>query len=116
MTDTTLAPLSKAAKPFMGTRDAAKEAGAVRYIDGRPCNRSHTPTAMTQLNSTSIAEVGHDGTALYVRFVGKGNAPGGLYRYAGVPATHHAALLSADSAGRYHAAQIRGKYVGERVG
>jgi len=37
---------TKAAKPFMGTREEARAAGAIRYIDGRPCNRRHEPVVV----------------------------------------------------------------------
>lgn len=70
---------------------------------------------MTPVQSSNVAEVGHDGTALYVRFRGKRGAPGPLYRYDGCPAEHHEGLLKTDSPGRYVLDRIRGAHRGEKV-
>lgn len=59
------------------------------------------------LDSRSLAAVGYDGMSrtLEVKFVN-----GSVYRYFDVPAGVFAALLSAESAGRYFNASIRTRY------
>ena len=68
-----------------------------------------TPPTMTPVQSSNIAEVGHDGHALWIRY-----KSGGLYRYPGA-ADHHTALLNTDSPGRYVADRIRHTFRGERI-
>jgi hypothetical protein len=69
----------------------------------------HLP-AMTAVASTNIHSVGHDGSALFVRF-----HDGGTYRYPGVGAEHHDAMLKAESPGRYFANKIRDRHRGGKV-
>lgn len=55
MANDTIPQVSKAAKPFMGTREEAKLARAIRYIDGKPCNRGHNPTIRLTSNTQCVA-------------------------------------------------------------
>ena len=71
--------------------------------------------AMTPVRSSNIAAAGHDGAALWVRFVGQKGAPGKLYRYPSAGSDHHAALLAAPSPGRYHLDRIRHFHKGELI-
>lgn len=78
---------------------------------------THTP-----VRSSTLATVGYDaaGQLLEIRFLpGKKDAaagkPGPLWRYAGVPAETHAALLAAESPGAYFAAEIKGAFEATRV-
>ncbi len=71
---------------------------------------------MTPVQSSNVAKVGHDGTALYVRFKGKRGASGPLYRYDGCGVEHHEGMLRAGSPGRYMLHHLRGAYRGELVG
>lgn len=59
----------------------------------------------TRIASTNINTIGYDGAALFIRF-----NHGGVYRYDGVPAHTHAALLEAESAGKFFHAEIKGKF------
>lgn len=66
---------------------------------------------MTPVQSSNITHIGHDGDALHVTF-----SSGQTYKYAGVPAETHKALLAASSVGKFFASEIRGKYEHEKVG
>ena len=59
------------------------------------------------VESTSIASIGYAraARALEIEFRG-----GAVYRYVGVPESVHAALLAAESKGRYFSQHIRGRY------
>jgi len=65
---------------------------------------------MTPVTSSNLAEVGHDGAALWVRFRG-----GRLYRYPGCGAEHHDALIAAQSPGNYFLDRIRHFHKAERI-
>lgn len=69
---------------------------------------------MTPVASSNIHSVGHNGAALYVRFLRDGE-PGALYRYSTAGAEHKTGMLTADSAGRYHARVVKAQHVGELV-
>ena len=81
---------------------------------------THTP-----VTSSTIATVAHDPATqtLEVRFkpskkdaaLGKGPGAGPLWRYEGVPAETHAALLAAESPGAYFAAEIKNVFQATRV-
>lgn len=58
------------------------------------------------VKSSNIAEIGHEGTTLHVRFRG-GNK---TYVYEGVPADVHAELMASESVGRHFAQVIKGRY------
>ena len=75
---------------------------------------SNLPT-MTPVKSTNIHSVGHDGSALYVRFQGKHTA-GKIYRYPTAGVEHHEALLAADSPGRHFLDRIKFFHEGELIG
>ena len=51
---------------------------------------------MHPVKSSNVEAIGHDGTALHVKFKN-----GGEYRYAGVPAQTFNKLKAADSVGKY---------------
>ena len=69
---------------------------------------------MTPVTSSNIHSVGHDGAALYVRFLGP-DGPGALYRYSTAGGELKTGILTADSAGRYYHRVIKGQHVGELV-
>jgi len=54
MADHTVSRPSKAEKPFIGSREEARIAGAVRYIDGTSCRRSHSPTIRLTSNTQCV--------------------------------------------------------------
>jgi hypothetical protein len=62
--------------------------------------------------SSSLRSVGYDARShvLEVEFEG-----GAVYRYGGVPAARHKALLAAASLGRYFNRHVRDRYPTERV-
>lgn len=62
---------------------------------------------MNLVKSQSIAEIGHDGDSLYVRFKG-----GSLYRYAGVTAKAYNELRYAESVGKHLQIHIMRHYTG----
>jgi len=63
------------------------------------------------VSSSAISSVGYDPKArtLELEF-----SSGGVYSYSGVPPKVYAALMSADSKGRFVSEQIRGRYPSER--
>lgn len=64
------------------------------------------------VESSNIAAVGHNAETneLHVRFKN-----GGVYKYAGVDADKHKALMAADSIGSYIHANIKGKHAHSKV-
>lgn len=54
MADTIIPRPSKAAKPFLGSREEARLIGTVRYIDGTPCGRNHAPTVRLTSNKQCV--------------------------------------------------------------
>lgn len=62
------------------------------------------------VSSSNIKSVGYDGSTLEVEF------SSGVYQYAGVPAETYTQLLAAESAGKFFAANIRGKFDSKKVG
>lgn len=73
--------------------------------------REIKPPDLTSVTSSNIAAVGHDNTALWVRFKN-----GSLYRYPSAGREHYDGLVGAKSPGSYHADRLRHFYRGERVG
>lgn len=67
---------------------------------------------LTQLRSSNLRAAGHEPTTnlLAVHFTN-----GSVYHYKDVPPDVASKFLQADSPGKYFAAEIRGKYAGERV-
>lgn len=63
-----------------------------------------------QVDSSSIASVGHEDDVLEVRF-----RNGGVYRYFDVPEEVCAALMEAESKGRFFNRHIRGVFRCERL-
>jgi hypothetical protein len=63
-----------------------------------------------QVESTSIAAIGHEDGVLEVEF-----RNGGVYRYHGVPKAVFARLLAAESKGRFFNRRVRDAYRCERV-
>jgi hypothetical protein len=70
---------------------------------------------LTPVISSNLHAVGHDGEALYVQFKTKSKLPGSIYRYPTAGPEHREGLLTADSAGRYFAAEIKTRHNGELV-
>lgn len=67
---------------------------------------------MTPVKSDSIAKIGHDPSSrtLSVQFNN-----GGVYRYAGVSADQHAALMRADSIGTHFHSKIRPNFKATKI-
>ena len=65
---------------------------------------------MFPVNSSNLSSVGYENGTLYVSFHG-----GRLYSYSGVPYSVFQELMSADSHGKYFAANIRNTYPYERL-
>lgn len=70
---------------------------------------------MTEVKSSNVHSVGHDGSALFVRFRAKGGVPGPLYRYPTAGNEHHEALLVAQSPGSYVIDRLRHSHRGEKM-
>ena len=64
---------------------------------------------MQPVTSSNIESVGHDGSALHVKFKN-----GGHYIYDECPADVHESLMGADSPGKFLAANVRGKYTSRK--
>ena len=64
------------------------------------------------MESSSVAEVGHDARAMVLEVVFK---HGAVYQYSGVPAGVYRALVGADSVGRYLNEHVKGRYPYVRV-
>lgn len=58
---------------------------------------------MTPVQSSHLEAIGHDGSALFVKFR---NDPA-IYRHAGVPEAHKDAIIKAKSPGGYYHRAIR---------
>lgn len=69
-----------------------------------------TLPTMRPIQSSTVAEIGHDGAALYVRFKG-----GDVYRYPGAGGHHIEAMTGHKSPGAYFQREVRGAHKGERV-
>lgn len=69
-----------------------------------------TPPEMTPVTSSNIQEVGHCGSALWVRFKN-----GGLYRYPSAGREHLDAMTKADSPGSYLHTLVKPHHKGERA-
>ena len=65
---------------------------------------------LTPVKSSNIESVGHDGMALWVKFLN-----GTLYRYPTAGAELHKGLLAAEFAGSYFHKMIKSAHKGERV-
>ena len=107
-----LLPKAKTDEPESGTRVAPSQIESdvpVPHQD-EPGTRTGAIPIMDRVESSNIQAVGHDGSALYVRFVG-----GALYRYRTAGADLHAALLASASPGKFFHRKIRDVHQGERV-
>jgi hypothetical protein len=63
----------------------------------------------TQVQSSNIISIGHDGTNLYV------NYKSGTYKYENVDKSVYESLISSDSKGRFMNENIKGKYSYTRI-
>lgn len=63
----------------------------------------------TEVKSSNIISVGHDGTNLYV------NYKSGTYKYENVDKSVYESLISSESKGRFMNENIKGKYNYSRV-
>lgn len=61
--------------------------------------------SMSDVTSSHVAQIGHDGQRLFVRFKG-----GGVYSYDGVPKDVFDAGIKADSPGRWFRSHVSGRY------
>ena len=68
-----------------------------------------TNIQFTEVKSSNIISVGHDGTNLYV------NYKSGTYKYDNVDKSVYESLLSSESKGRFMNENIKGKYNYSRV-
>jgi hypothetical protein len=63
----------------------------------------------TQVQSSNIISIGHDGTNLYV------NYKSGTYKYENVDKSVYESLISSESKGRFMNENIKGKYTYSRL-
>ena len=63
----------------------------------------------TEVQSSNIISIGHDGTNLYV------NYKSGTYKYENVDKSVYESLISSESKGRFMNENIKGKYNYSRV-
>jgi KTSC domain len=112
-----LLPKAKTDEPESGTRVAQTQLASAQIESDVPVPHQDEPGTRTgaipimdRVESSNIQAVGHDGSALYVRFVG-----GALYRYRTAGADLHAALLASASPGKFFHRKIRDVHQGERV-
>lgn len=68
-----------------------------------------TNIQFTEVQSSNIISIGHDGTNLYV------NYKSGTYKYENVDKSIYESLLTSDSKGRFMNENIKGKYSYTRV-
>ena len=68
-----------------------------------------TNIQFTEVQSSNIISVGHDGTNLYV------NYKSGTYKYENVDKSVYESLLTSESKGRFMNENIKGKYTYTRV-
>jgi hypothetical protein len=68
-----------------------------------------TNIQFTEVKSSNIISIGHDGTNLYV------NYKSGTYKYENVDKSVYESLLSSDSKGRFMNENIKGKYNYSRI-
>lgn len=67
---------------------------------------------MTPVESTNLHSVGYDPDTKFMHIKFKS---GGHYRYSGVPAEAHKALVGADSVGGHFSKNFAGKYPHEKL-
>ncbi len=70
----------------------------------------HPSIATKPIKSSQIAEIGHHGDILCVKFHG-----GGCYHYHGVSADVFEQMQKAESAGKFLSSNIKGKFKFEKV-
>jgi hypothetical protein len=68
-----------------------------------------TNIQFTEVQSSNIISVGHDGTNLYV------NYKSGTYKYENVDKSVYESLISSESKGRFMNENIKGKYSYSRI-
>jgi hypothetical protein len=68
-----------------------------------------TNIQFTEVKSSNIISIGHDGTNLYV------NYKSGTYKYENVDKSVYESLLTSESKGRFMNENIKGKYTYTRV-
>jgi hypothetical protein len=68
-----------------------------------------TNIQFTEVKSSNIISIGHDGTNLYV------NYKSGTYKYENVDKSVYESLISSESKGRFMNENIKGKYNYSRV-
>lgn len=68
-----------------------------------------TNIQFTEVQSSNIISVGHDGTNLYV------NYKSGTYKYENVDKSVYESLLTSESKGRFMNENIKGRYTYTRV-
>jgi hypothetical protein len=71
---------------------------------------------LSHVSSSNLHSIGHDGTALYVRFRGAGGGGGAIYRYPTAGQDVHDALAEASSPGRHFQNFVKSAHAGEKVG
>jgi hypothetical protein len=78
-------------------------------------NQTHKIPPMTAVASSNLAAVGHDGTAMFVRFKKNDGSDGALYRYESAGRDVHDDLVGSKSPGQHFLKHIKGAHEGERV-
>lgn len=63
--------------------------------------------ALTPVESSQIAAIGHQDTTLAIQFHGRGGKPGAIYHYPGFSAQEYVAFTRAESLGSHFAQHIK---------
>ena len=72
---------------------------------------------MVPVQSSYLAEIGHDGDAMFIRFKPSKQDPAGpVFRYPTATRDHHDELLAAESPGKHFLSRIKGVHDAERFG
>ena len=74
------------------------------------------PPTMTPVKSSNIEAIGHDGTAMYVKFKPSATNPNGLvYKAVGVPQEHFQTMLAHQSPGGFYHSNLKSAFRWERA-
>jgi hypothetical protein len=72
---------------------------------------------MTPVSSSNLESVGHDGSALFIRFKSKPGVPSQTWMYRGVAASYAPEIAKAESPGAmFHRLIKAARHPGEKVG
>lgn len=76
------------------------------YQQAIPCTWRNESMIRTNVESSQIASIGHDGELLEIEFTGKESS---VYQYADLPADTMEKMLASESVGKFFYANIKGK-------